>query len=157
MTGLDAAGKTSILYSLTRGQIVTEIPTVGFNVEKAKAQNFDFTVFDVDRKETAQWDQYFVDTDAVIFVVDAHDSDRFIEAKEALKWIRKREGMQNVLILVYANKQDLPGAVTKEKLTNVLELTEGASSQSWYVQESSVKEERGIKNGLEWITETFAD
>eukprot|EP00028_Trichosphaerium_sp_Am-I-7-wt_P012758 CAMPEP_0168521954 /NCGR_PEP_ID=MMETSP0405-20121227/8989_1 /TAXON_ID=498012 /ORGANISM="Trichosphaerium sp, Strain Am-I-7 wt" /LENGTH=153 /DNA_ID=CAMNT_0008543323 /DNA_START=113 /DNA_END=575 /DNA_ORIENTATION=- len=153
MTGLDAAGKTSILYSLTRGQIVTEIPTVGFNERKRK----NFTVFDVDRKETAQWDQYFVDTDAVIFVVDAHDSDRFIEAKEALKWIRKREGMQNVLILVYANKQDLPGAVTKEKLTNVLELTEGASSQSWYVQESSVKEERGIKNGLEWITETLAD
>ena len=33
MLGLDAAGKTTILYKLKLGQSVTTIPTVGFNVE----------------------------------------------------------------------------------------------------------------------------
>ena len=31
--GLDAAGKTTILYKLKLGEIVTTIPTIGFNVE----------------------------------------------------------------------------------------------------------------------------
>uniref|UniRef100_A0A3B4U4L5 Uncharacterized protein n=1 Tax=Seriola dumerili TaxID=41447 RepID=A0A3B4U4L5_SERDU len=31
MLGLDAAGKTTILYKLKLGQSVTTIPTVGFN------------------------------------------------------------------------------------------------------------------------------
>jgi GTPase SAR1 family protein len=31
--GLDAAGKTTILYKLKLGEVVTTIPTIGFNVE----------------------------------------------------------------------------------------------------------------------------
>ena len=33
MVGLDAAGKTTILYKLQLGEIVSTIPTIGFNVE----------------------------------------------------------------------------------------------------------------------------
>ena len=33
MVGLDAAGKTTILYKLKLGEVVTTIPTIGFNVE----------------------------------------------------------------------------------------------------------------------------
>ena len=34
--GLDAAGKTTILYKLKLGEIVTTIPTIGFNVETVR-------------------------------------------------------------------------------------------------------------------------
>ena len=47
MVGLDAAGKTTILYKLKLGEIVTTIPTIGFNVETVKYKNKDFTVWDV--------------------------------------------------------------------------------------------------------------
>ena len=33
MLGLDAAGKTTILYSLKLGKVNNTIPTIGFNVE----------------------------------------------------------------------------------------------------------------------------
>lgn len=33
MVGLDAAGKTTVLYRLKLGEVVTTIPTIGFNVE----------------------------------------------------------------------------------------------------------------------------
>lgn len=32
MVGLDAAGKTTILYKLKLGEIVTTIPTIGMNI-----------------------------------------------------------------------------------------------------------------------------
>lgn len=47
MVGLDAAGKTTILYKLKLGEIVTTIPTIGFNVETVEYKNINFTVWDV--------------------------------------------------------------------------------------------------------------
>ena len=44
MVGLDAAGKTTILYKLKLGEVVTTIPTIGFNVETVEYKNISFTV-----------------------------------------------------------------------------------------------------------------
>lgn len=44
MVGLDAAGKTTILYKLKLGEVVTTIPTIGFNVETVEYKNLSFTV-----------------------------------------------------------------------------------------------------------------
>ncbi|KAL5540989.1 hypothetical protein UlMin_043786 [Ulmus minor] len=47
MVGLDSAGKTTILYKLKLGEIVTTIPTIGFNVETVEYKNISFTAWDV--------------------------------------------------------------------------------------------------------------
>jgi ADP-ribosylation factor protein 1 len=47
MLGLDAAGKTTVLYKLKLGEVVTTIPTIGMNVEQTKYKNVEFTVWDV--------------------------------------------------------------------------------------------------------------
>ena len=51
MLGLDAAGKTTILYKLKLGEIVTTIPTIGFNVETIQMQNIAFTVWDLGARD----------------------------------------------------------------------------------------------------------
>merc|ERR1712093_566468 len=50
MVGLDAAGKTTILYKLKLGEIVTTIPTIGFNVEAVEYKNISFTVWGAARR-----------------------------------------------------------------------------------------------------------
>jgi Arf/Sar family protein len=45
MLGLDAAGKTTILYKLHIGEVLTTVPTIGFNVEKVTYRNVTFTVW----------------------------------------------------------------------------------------------------------------
>jgi GTPase SAR1 family protein len=45
MIGLDAAGKTTVLYKLKLGEIVTTIPTIGFNVETVKYKNIKYVFF----------------------------------------------------------------------------------------------------------------
>ena len=47
MLGLDAAGKTTIMYKLKLNEIVTTIPTIGFNVEEIQFHNLSMTVWDV--------------------------------------------------------------------------------------------------------------
>ncbi|CAI8019323.1 ADP-ribosylation factor [Geodia barretti] len=47
MCGLDAAGKTTILYKLKLGEVITTIPTIGFNVETVSYKNVSLTAWDV--------------------------------------------------------------------------------------------------------------
>merc|ERR1712149_70790 len=73
MVGLDAAGKTTILYKLKLGEVVTTIPTIGFNVETVEYKNISFTVWDVGGRDKIRplWRHYYQNTQGIIFVVDS--------------------------------------------------------------------------------------
>ena len=78
MLGLDAAGKTTILYSLKLGDVLMTIPTIGFNVEEVNFKTIQFMVWDVGGQEKLRnlWTHYFDKSKALIYVVDSSDSER---------------------------------------------------------------------------------
>ena len=84
MVGLDAAGKTTILYKLKLGEVVTTIPTIGFNVEAIEYGNLTLTVWDIGGQDKIRplWRHYYSDTQGVICVVDSTDRDRLSQAKD---------------------------------------------------------------------------
>lgn len=86
VVGLDAAGKTTILYKLKLGEIVTTIPTIGFNVETVEYKNISFTVWDVGGQDKIRplWRHYYQNTQGLIFVVDSSDTKRIAEAENEL-------------------------------------------------------------------------
>ena len=86
MVGLDAAGKTTILYKLKLGEVVTTIPTIGFNVETVEYKNISFTVWDVGGQDKIRplWRHYYQNTQGLIFVVDSNDRDRIDAARDEL-------------------------------------------------------------------------
>merc|ERR1719476_856156 len=86
MVGLDAAGKTTVLYKLKLGDVVTTIPTIGFNVETVDYRNISFTVWDVGGQEKLRrlWRHYYQGTNGLIYVVDSSDRDRIEDAREEL-------------------------------------------------------------------------
>ena len=45
MLGLDAAGKTTVLYKLQLGEVVTTLPTIGFNVENVQYKNLTMNIW----------------------------------------------------------------------------------------------------------------
>ena len=77
-----SAGKTTILYKLKLGEVVTTIPTIGFNVETVEYKNIAFTVWDVGGQDKIRklWRYYYTGVSTVIFVVDSSDADRVAEA-----------------------------------------------------------------------------
>merc|ERR1711994_296326 len=135
MLGLDAAGKTTIIYKLQLGEVVHTIPTIGFNVETISYKNVDFTVWDVggQNKIRPLWRHYYRGTDALIWVVDASDRDRLEEAKEEMHSVLRDPELRDSKVLVVANKQDLPTAVRSRELAQHLELN--TLHQTWYIQE----------------------
>ena len=117
MVGLDAAGKTTILYKLKLGEQIVAIPTVGFNVEEVNYKNLNFTMWDVGGQKILRnlWRHYYNNTNAVIFVVDSSDHERIDhEAKEELNHLMNADELQDAVYLIYANKQDMAGALNAE-------------------------------------------
>ena len=108
MLGLDAAGKTTILYKLKLGEVVSSVPTIGFNVETLEYKKIKFTVWDVGGQDKIRllWRHYYQNTQGLIFVVDSSDRDRVELAKEELHRMLGEEELRDAVVLVFANKQD---------------------------------------------------
>jgi len=153
MVGLDAAGKTTILYKLKLGEIVTTIPTIGFNVETVEYKNIQFTVWDVGGQDKIRplWRHYFQNTQGIIFVVDSNDRDRIVEAREELQRMLNEDELRDALLLVFANKQDLPNAMNAAEITDKLGL-HSLRQRAWYIQSTCATSGDGLYEGLEWLS-----
>merc|ERR1712014_150489 len=126
MVGLDAAGKTTLLYNLKLGEVVTTIPTIGFNVETVEYKNIKFTVWDIGGQDRIRklWRHYYTGTHGVIFVVDSSDRDRIQDARDELCKLLGDDELRDAVLLVLANKQDLPNAMTAADVSKHLGLDE---------------------------------
>ncbi|KAJ1031680.1 hypothetical protein NDA13_002070 [Ustilago tritici] len=153
MVGLDAAGKTTILYKLKLGEIVTTIPTIGFNVETVEYKNISFTVWDVGGQDKIRplWRHYFQNTHGIIFVVDSNDRERVSEAREELQRMLNEDELRDALLLVFANKQDLPNAMNAAEITDKLGL-HSLRQRQWFIQATCATSGDGLYEGLEWLS-----
>lgn len=68
-------GKTTITYRLKLGDVVTTIPTIGFNVETIQYKKLQMTMWDIGGQDKIRplWRHYFVNTSGLIFVIDSND------------------------------------------------------------------------------------
>jgi ADP-ribosylation factor protein 1 len=85
----------------------------GFNVETVEYKNISFTVWDVGGQDKIRplWRHYFQNTQGIIFVVDSNDRDRVVEAREELQRMLNEDELRDAILLVFANKQDLPVSI----------------------------------------------
>merc|ERR1712224_943333 len=156
MVGLDAAGKTTILYRLQLGEVVTTSPTIGFNVETVQFKKMRFTVWDIGSQNNRiqpLWRHYYEGTHGLIFVVDSVDRDRIRLAGAELHNMLMEKEMQHVSVLVLANKQDLPGAMSQQEVTDRLGLQKLKQSIRWTVQPTCAVHGAGLPEGLDWLAQ----
>jgi len=153
MVGLDAAGKTTVLYKLKLGEIVTTIPTIGFNVETVQYKNINFTVWDVGGQDKIRplWRHYYSNTQGVIYVVDSNDRARVEEAALELQKVLREDELRDAVVLVLANKQDLPNAMSVAEVTDKLGL-HSLRSRQWYIQATCATSGDGLYEGLDWLS-----
>jgi ADP-ribosylation factor protein 1 len=198
MVGLDAAGKTTILYKLKLGEgkfsircypsltlslsvkvrffgvvsnveillyfcfllvVVTTIPTIGFNVETVEYKNISFTVWDVGGQDKIRplWRHYYQNTQGLIFVVDSNDVDRIDAARDEMHRMLNEDELRDAVLLVFANKQDLPNAMSAAELTDKLGLHGlRPSYRQWYIQACCATTGDGLYEGLDWLSATLS-
>jgi len=92
----------------------------------------------------------FQNTQGIIFVVDSNDRDRVSEAREELQRMLNEDELRDALLLVFANKQDLPNAMNAAEITDKLGL-HSLRQRQWYIQSTCATSGDGLYEGLEWV------
>ena len=151
MVGLDAAGKTTILYRIKLGENVVTIPTIGFNVETVKCGSLEFTVWDCGFRDkmVPLWRHYYPGTDGIIFVVDSNDVERMDEAKRVLETVLSDDELRQKP-LVMSNNVYLKSSKSSTEVTDLLELHK-YKDRHWFLQETCALTGQGLMQGFEWL------
>ena len=156
MLGLDAAGKTTVLYKLRHGETITTIPTIGFNVEELQYKKLRMQVWDVGGQQKIRklWRHYYQGVEGLIYIIDSSDSERIEEAQIELQSILEDEAFpSDACVLIFANKQDLPLAMTPQEVLEKLQLRSMRALQDrpWSVKAACATTGDGLDRGLDWL------
>ncbi|KAK4619799.1 ADP-ribosylation factor-like protein 1 [Fulvia fulva] len=156
--GLDNAGKTTLLYRLKIGEVVTTIPTIGFNVESVSYKNLSFNVWDLGGQTSIRpyWRCYYSNTAAVVFVIDSTDVERLETASGELKAMLQEEELRDASLLVFANKQDQKGARGAGEISEKLGLGE-LKDRNWSIVGCSAVTGKGVEEGMDWLVQTVGE
>ena len=157
LLGLDGAGKTTILYKVKLNENVSTIPTIGFNVETVSpCRGVSFTVWDVGGQEKLRglWQHYFSNSHGLIYVIDSCDRDRLVESAHELHSICEHDAMRGVPVVIIANKQDMPAALTCAEVTERLRLSKlSATGNDWFVQAACAINGDGIYEAMKQMAD----
>eukprot|EP00958_Prasinococcus_capsulatus_P013320 scaffold1363_cov356-Prasinococcus_capsulatus_cf.AAC.7 len=138
------------------GEVVSTIPTIGFNVETVTFENIKLQVWDLGGQTSIRpyWRCYYPNTQAIIYVVDSSDVERIGTSKQEFHAILEEEELKNAVILIYANKQDLPGALDEAAVSEGLGLS-SIKNRQWAIFKSSAVKGEGLNEGLQWLCNTL--
>eukprot|EP00892_Ulva_mutabilis_P001758 jgi/Ulvmu1/11583/UM079_0027.1 len=152
--GLDNSGKTTIVKTLSNEDIQTVMPTQGFNVKTLQKDGIRLDVWDIGGQNAIRpwWRNYFDRTDALIYVVDSFDRKRLEEAGNELELLLEDMRLQHVPLLVFANKQDLAGALEPSEIADGLSLF-SQRTRAWQIEGCSAKDGIGLDHGMNWIVQ----
>eukprot|EP01012_Entosiphon_sulcatum_P005007 TRINITY_DN1211_c0_g1_i1.p1 TRINITY_DN1211_c0_g1~~TRINITY_DN1211_c0_g1_i1.p1 ORF type:complete len:191 (+),score=27.81 TRINITY_DN1211_c0_g1_i1:24-575(+) len=153
MLGLDAAGKTTILYKLRLNELIQTMPTIGFNVETVQYKNINFMIWDVGGQDKLRrlWRHYFENIDALIYVVDTNDRARIQLSADELHRLMDEPALAEATLLVLANKQDLPQALSVSECVKKLGLPQ-LKGRVWNAQPTCAITGEGLYEGLDWLS-----
>ncbi|CAG8563014.1 14638_t:CDS:2 [Acaulospora morrowiae] len=152
LVGLDNAGKTTVLYKLLLNEVVVTTPTIGSNLEEIVYKNIRFLMWDLGGQDSLRtsWKTYYIKTKAVIMVVDSTDKERLHILRTELHTMMEDENLKNSVLLVFANKQDIKGALSAAQISEALNLTSMRDRQ-WHIQACCALTGEGLFEGLDWI------
>ena len=101
------------------------------------------------------WRNYFEATDGLIWVVDSADKRRLEDCKKELHALLGEERLLGATLLVFANKQDLPGSLTMEEIAAVLEL-EKIKSHHCQILGCSAVTGQNLLQGVDWLLDDIS-
>mmetsp|Transcript_41710 Transcript_41710/g.110168 ORF Transcript_41710/g.110168 Transcript_41710/m.110168 type:complete len:185 (-) Transcript_41710:104-658(-) len=158
MLGLDNAGKTTILKKFNGEPTDTISPTLGFNIKTLEYNGYKLNIWDVGGQKTIRsyWRNYFEATDGIVWVVDSADRQRLEDCRRELDGLLSEERLAGATLLIFANKQDLPGALSGKEIRDALALDQ-IKRRHWRILACSAYTGEGLLEGIQWLVQDISN
>ena len=101
------------------------------------------------------WIHYYTGTRGIVYVVDSSDRARIPKAREEFAKVLGDEQLAETSILLIANKQDMPGALSKEEMEKAFEINKLAGERSWKVSPTVAKDGTGLVDAFRWLADSM--
>ena len=165
--GLDGAGKTSILERLKAIFAGLDAlppsripPTVGLNIGRMRIGRTQLSFWDLGGQSRLRslWEQYYSEAHGLLFVVDSNDAARLDESRDVLRGLLHHPDLAGIPILLFANKQDAPGAASSHEVQARFGLHQQhidgtGSSQPQNVLGVTALSGDGVEEGIRWLVD----
>lgn len=134
---------------------------MGFNIKTILHKNYSLNIWDVGGQRTirAYWRNYFEQTDGLIWVIDSSDFARLEMCKKELYDLLSQEKLVGASLLIFANKQDIHGALPINEIKKFLDLetNEKMQKRHWRIIPCSAWNGDGLIEGMDWMIQDIAD
>jgi GTPase SAR1 family protein len=101
------------------------------------------------------WRHHFTGSQGLIYVVDSSDRDRLEEASKQFETVVTDLQLVDAAILILANKQDLPNAVTSDEIADIFEVERLCKDRKFYVQATTATTNEGVSEGMDWLAKNM--
>ncbi|KAJ5624982.1 Small GTPase superfamily ARF/SAR type [Penicillium lagena] len=180
-SGLDNAGKTTIVKRIMNEDITTVSPTLGFIIKTIDFNGYKLNIWDVGGQRTLRsyWKNYFEKTDTLIWVVDATDRLRVEDCRQELTGLLLEEvgehpisllqsrnihtdaagylqRLMGASLMVFLNKTDVEECMTEEEVRERLGL-DSIKTHKWTILPCSAMTGKNLKEGLSWVVQDAKD
>lgn len=115
------------------------------------------TIWDIGGQDKIRklWRHYYSGCNGIIYVVDSSDTGRLELARDELHMLLNNDELRDATLLVYANKQDLPKAMSASELADKLELNSARLNRDWHIQPACATTRAGLYEGLDWLSKSM--
>ncbi|CAG7558061.1 unnamed protein product [Fusarium equiseti] len=173
VVSIPSAGKTAIIRKLSGGQdpipplnessiacpnLISRYADTGIAVNNTiftvKGQEYNVLDYSSDRRIRGVWRKLLFRMRAIIFIIDSTDKENMDDARDALWEVLYEEQLDPRPILILANKQDNPKAMSVSELIKYLKIEEDlAKTRECRIMPSSAFDDKSLEEGLEWLRE----
>jgi len=153
--GLDGSGKTTIINRFKYGVSPETIPTIGYNNEIIKYKKYKFDMWDVGGNSNLRilWKYYIANIKGIIYVIDSNDKDRLFLSRDCLEDFLYINKLNNIPILMLANKQDYETATNMKKLNDIF--TDYFINEKIVLKSCCAIKGVGLYEGLKWLSKNI--
>lgn len=154
VVGPRGAGKTAVLAEFGHG--ATTLPARGFPVESVECRNMSLIAWNtgLEKKRAPLSSHIYETVHGRIYVADSTNRERIGFARDEIARLVRDRDWRDTVLLVLANMQDLPNAMT------VMEVAEGLGlhnvwHKQWSIQGACTRTGNGVLEGLDWLEEAL--
>ena len=138
------------------GSLVPTVPTIGVDLEEVMVRNVSVKVWDLSGqlKLRNTWKYYYETVNGIIFVIDSSNRETLSEVRDTLHQVMSETADTKIPILIFANKQDIDGALAYSEVRNELALAGDSDlRRKVRIQEASGLTNQGLQEGFTWIVD----